>query len=304
MPRAFSRTSFPMQRREFIKASFVTAAALNVAAPSQSAAAQPGAQPRNKGTRVDTNVTLFHWPCRRLPLDETPALLKKMDEHAIDQAWAGSFESLLHRDIAGVNQRLADECGRSNGRLIPFGAINPTLPGWEDDVRRCHEVHHMPGVRVYPNYHGYTLVDPRFKRLLELTAERSLLVQLALQIEDPRTQHPMMTVADVNPAPLPDLMKAVPRARLLLLNGAKALEGALFDRLTASPQIHYDTARMEGTGMVGRLIRRSPPGRIVFGTHAPFFIYEAAIIKLYEGELTADETRALLEENPRLLLQA
>ena len=56
---------------------------------------------------VDTNVSLFHWPFRRLPLDETEALVNKFRSLGVSQAWTGSFEGILHRDISGVNSRLA-----------------------------------------------------------------------------------------------------------------------------------------------------------------------------------------------------
>jgi predicted TIM-barrel fold metal-dependent hydrolase len=263
----------------------------------------PSAPPTGRLQAVDTNVSHFHWPYRRLPLDGTATLLEKMTEHGIAQAWAGSFEGILHRDLAGVNQRLADECRGSGGRLVAFGSVNPALPGWEDDLRRCREVHRMPGIRLHPNYHGYTLADPRFKRLLALSTERGLLVQLAVQLEDFRTHHPMMQVADVDVTPLPGLMPATPKARVLLLNSGKVLETAVGARLAVTPGVYFDIARIEAAGSVGRHLRRLPAGRLVFGTHAPLFIYESAVIKLYESSLTAAETRALLEENPRRLLQ-
>lgn len=289
-----------MQRRDFLKATLATSAVLHTAATAPAQA--PSAAITNRLQAVDTNVSLFHWPFRRLPLDQTAALLEKMSEHGVAQAWAGSFEGILHRDLAGVNQRLADECRSSGGRLLAFGSVNPALPGWEDDVRRCHETHRMPGIRLHPNYHGYTLADPRFQRLLTLATERSLLVQIAVQLEDFRTHHPMLQVADVDAAPLPELISANPKARVLLLNSGKVLESALGAKLAANPGIAFDIARVEAAGSVGRHLRRLPPGRLVFGTHAPLFIYESAVIKLYESALTDAEARALLEENPRRLL--
>ncbi|WP_414661784.1 amidohydrolase family protein [Horticoccus sp. 23ND18S-11] len=294
-----------MQRREFIKATITSSAALSAAttpaARSQSAVRTvPTAEAAISG--VDTNVSLFHWPFRRLPLDETDTLVQKMSEHGITTAWAGSFEGILHRDLAGVNQRLADSCRRSNGRLLPFGAINLALPDWEDDLRRCHEVHRMPGVRLHPNYHGYTLADPRFKRCLQIATERGLLVQIAVLLEDTRTQHPLLVVPDVDVAPLAEIVAAVPKVRVQLLNSGKVLDGAHAVRLAATPGVHFDIARVETAGGVGKHLRALPAGRLVFGTHAPFFIYESAVIKLQESALTAAETRALLDENPRRLL--
>src|SRR6185295_6640718 len=139
---------------------------------------------------IDTNVYLGRWPFRRLAFDESAALVEKLKSRGVTQAWVGSFDGLLHRDLAAVNQRLADECQRPGFEMFrPFGSINPILPDWEDDLRRCHEMHRMLGIRLHPNYHGYSLEDARFAELLRQASERELIVQLALSMEDERTQH-------------------------------------------------------------------------------------------------------------------
>ena len=75
---------------------------------------------------IDTNITLFQWPFRRLPLDDPDALIRKFRALGITQAWAGSFAGILQRDLTGVNQRLAETC-RRHPELIPIGSMNPEL---------------------------------------------------------------------------------------------------------------------------------------------------------------------------------
>ena len=70
---------------------------------------------------VDVNVNLSHWPTRRMREDETPMLVAKLKAHGVVEAWAGSFDGLLHKDIAAVNARLVKECSDHQGiRLVWF----------------------------------------------------------------------------------------------------------------------------------------------------------------------------------------
>ena len=158
---------------------------------------------RFKPDLIDVNVYVSQWPFRRVPGDEPAELVARLRSHNVSQAWAGSFDGLFHRDVAAVNERLTKRCReQGEGLLVPFGSLNPTLPNWEDDLRRCHDEHQMPGIRLHPNYHGYKLDDPAFAKLLAAATERNLIVQLAISMEDERTQNPIMRVPVVNPAPL------------------------------------------------------------------------------------------------------
>jgi len=252
---------------------------------------------------IDVNVNLSRWPARRLRGDEPGELAAKLRAHGVVEAWAGSFDGLLHKDLAAVNTRLAQECRAQAGvRLVPFGSVNPTLPDWEEDLRRCAAEHHMPGVRLHPNYHGYKLDHPAFARLLKLAAERRLVVALALVMEDERMMHPLLRVPPVDPAPLAGLVAQTPGLRLVLLNALRTLRGEALQTLLRAGDVSVDIAMLEGVAGVAKLAGQVTAERIVFGSHYPFFHFESALLKLRESGLGGLQLQAIREGNAQRLV--
>lgn len=252
---------------------------------------------------VDTHVSLSRWPFRRLPSDETPALIERLRRHGVTQAWAGSFDAILHRDIGGVNARLAEECRRHGGTILKsFGAVNPKLPDWREDLRRCVEDYRMPGIRLHPNYHQYELTDPVFAELLHAAAARGLIVQIAVSMEDMRTQHPLVRVPVVDLTALPALMKREPRAKVQLLNWWPALRRQSLQAFLEAGTVIFDIATVDGIEGIARLVERLPPERVAFGSNFPLFSIDAALLKMQESGLAENTKKVLLEGTARSLL--
>lgn len=244
---------------------------------------------------TDVNVNLGRWPYRRLPFDETAALAAHLKQRSVTEAWAASFDGLLHEDLAAVNARTAGECRRHGaGVLKPVGVVNPTLPGWKLDVERCAREHGMKAIRLSPGYHGYTLADAPFAEVLGLAAEAGLLVQVVAQMEDQRTQHPLMPVKPVDFKPLRDVMAAVPKVRVMVLNANTAM---VLSALRGCTNVWLDTAMIEGVGGVEQLLKSWPADKVCLGSHAPLFYWEAARLKLQESGLEGDVLEAVRHRN-------
>ena len=303
-----------IDRRSFVKASLAPAALPLVAALGQAPAecAEPATDPPADGPEIiDSNVHLFDWPFRKLKYARTGALVAKLRKHRITEAWAGSFEAVLHKQLDGVNRRLAEECRtRGDGLLLAMGSVNPAWPDWEEDLRRCHETYGMRGVRLYPAYHGYKLDHPEVVRLLDAAARRGLLVQIALRLEDERVHHTALDAGSVDPAPLVDALQKTPQAKVQLINAAGPLLGKSVGPLVTQTQVAFDIAATEGNGGIGRLIEGKnysyraaiPVDRLLFGSHAPFFPCESALFKLFESPLQLEQLEKLMHSNARRLL--
>ena len=59
---------------------------------------------------------------------------------------------------------------------------------------------------------------------------------------------------------------------------------------------------MEGVGGVANLLKQVPAERVVFGSYAPFFYFESALLKLKESVLSDAQARAIRAGNARKLL--
>lgn len=296
-----------MNRRSFIRNTAFAAAAATVGYRRiEGAEHERQASPVPEAAYIDAHVYLSQWPFRRLPCDDTGKLASLLRSYGVTKAWTGSFDALLQRDIMAVNIRLAKECAaQGKGLLVPFGAVNPTLPDWEEDVRLCHEVYRMPGLRLHPDFHGYTLEDPRFVQLMGMAADRGLIVQIALGMEDPRTQPPLARLEAVHPGPLVELMPKLPGARVVLLNFFRSFgyNRVLLVRLSNLPQISFDMATSDGLDGIRLLLESVPSIRLLFGSFAPFYNFDSSRLKLQESILSDRQLAAIRHGNASALLR-
>ncbi len=252
---------------------------------------------------IDVNVNLSRWPFRRVPCDEPPRLVEKLRRGGVQQAWTGTLDGLFHRDVAAANARLADECRRYGpGLLVPFGCVNPMLPDWREDVRRCRHEHRMPGIRLHPNFHGYRLEDAAFADVVKEAARQGLIVQLALRMDDIRVQHPLIKVPDLDPAPLVKLLPTLPQVPLVILNSYRAAGPGPIRQLAVRSGVYFDCAMWDGVGSVAALVEAVSAERALFGSHLPLYPLESSLLKLRESELTAAQSDAVCRENARRLL--
>jgi len=302
-----------MNRRAFIKNAAIVAATAAAGYDRSLAEVAASAHPLDKTPGqegdglIDSHVYLSRWPYRRLPFDETSRLAKLLRKNDVTRAWTGSFDALLHRDVSAANARLADECrAEGSGLFVPFGTVNPMLPDWEEDLRRCHEAHKMPGIRLHPDFHGYGLDDPRFARLVGQAAARGLVVQIALGMEDPRTQPPTAMFEPPHPGPLADLLPKVPGAKVVLLNFFRAFgyNRVLLVRLGSMPQISFDMATVEGVNGLRDVLESAGSIRLLFGSYSPFYNFDSSRLKLQETDISAAHLAAIRRGNAASLLPA
>lgn len=132
-----------------------------------------------------------------------------------------------------------------------------------------------------------------------------LLVQIVLRLEDERVHHPTIIVPPVDVSPLTGALMKVPEAKVQLVNPAGPLLANNVVSLVKETKVAFDIAATEGNGGVGKLIEGTNPSyrgaipveRLLFGSHAPYFPFESALLKLFESPLDREQLEMLMSGN-------
>lgn len=249
---------------------------------------------------LDCNCWLGDWPFRKLPQTTAAELVELLDGYGVTQAFVGHFAGVFYRDMAAANDLLLEAVSGHEDRLLPWAAINPAFPGWEDDLQEA-AAGGFAGVRLYPNYHGYELGDECLRDLLGAARALRWPVAIYPKLQDERLHHWRMPVPATDLSALPELVAAFPDLPLIIM-GQGVPFAQQFQSLFAGSRLLMDLSRCEGIGGVADLVRTIGAEHVLFGSHAPFFYLEAAVLKLQEAGLPDNDRDAILHRNAVRLL--
>jgi predicted TIM-barrel fold metal-dependent hydrolase len=158
----------------------------------------------------------------------------------------------------------------------------------------------LPMVRLFPNYHGYSLQDA--DPLLAELAKRKVVAQVIVRMEDPRRQHRLAQVPDV-PAMFVHAAAVLHPGLKVLLSGAQGPALLALARLLPfSRNLWADTSQADGLGTIPDLMKSAWGDRLVFGSHYPLFIPYAAVARVVLDLDDASATR-IFEANATSLLR-
>ncbi|MBI4909838.1 MAG: amidohydrolase family protein [Acidobacteria bacterium] len=254
---------------------------------------------------IDCNAYLGHFAFRRLRYNTASSLLGLMDSKGISRALVSSAAAITYRNAHSGNEEVAAEIRRHSDRLTGCAVLNPGYAGWQDDLKTCHEEFGMRALRLYPNWHHYKLSDAACLQLVRAATERRMLITIPLRVEDRRQQSWLVDVPDVNKDDIAGLIKAVPGARFLLLNGSGFAGSTLGRRNNGLPgnyAIDISLMRAELENEIGALIQNLGPDRVVFGTGMPFHFPDAALLKLEILNAPAEVKQQIASGNMTRLL--
>jgi len=130
-----------------------------------------------------------------------------------------------------------------------------------------------------------------------LAAERKLIAQIALGVEDPRTHLPRMKVPPVNLQPVPNLLKHTPELHVMVLKPGNrgSPEVVHLGELGKIGNVYVNIGMREQVGRAASLITADSPSRGVLGSHYPMLYFESSVLKAREACKADDQAKAVPE---------
>lgn len=239
---------------------------------------------------IDINAYVGHWPFQQLKHNTCAGLLERMNKFGVDISVISNLNGIFYKNTQSANEELIQEI-RSNkkfqDRFIPFAVINPIYAGWKDDLEVCVKKMGFKGVRIYPKYHDFDIVDPACIELVKRVRDYGLPVAFNFRMVDSR-QRSWMDIDYIVGTPKPEwnmksilpIIKAVPDAKYMILNFCN--NAALNEEemaLVKKPNVIIDTSGRAITNMAD-FIKSHGKDKFAFGTHAPILDYLTAQLRV------------------------
>jgi predicted TIM-barrel fold metal-dependent hydrolase len=243
---------------------------------------------------IDVNAYAGNWVFRPLPSSSPKELSEQFKNEGIRYALISSIEGIFYDDPQLANENLFNSIN-SLPLLIPVAVLNPKLPNWEKSLNVCCERCNIKAVKLYPNYHHYNLED--VESLLKCAGERNIAVIIQIRVQDVRAQNAWCVVPDVEVAGIIKAAVSSEETRFVL-GGIKWHEAqGMANQINELSNVWLDISNVEYVDVLRRLIRIYGTEKLLFGTHAPFFVIRSAILKVREAELSNREFMLITETN-------
>jgi hypothetical protein len=250
---------------------------------------------------VDINAYTGHWPFHQRNYNTCEKRLERMNRFGVDLSVVSNLNGIFYKNPQAANEELFDEIHSSDlfkDRFIPFAVINPIYASWRDHFQTSIDKLGMKGIRIYPQYHGYSLTDPALVELVKRARDRGLPVAISLRMVDSRPSSWMdlerskeWALKDVMP-----VLREVPDVKLFIVNVANGTQLSSADEsLIKQGNVLMDTS---GRNIIdlGGLMQSYGPEKFAYGSHAPMLDEVTGLLRiesLRSAEVN-DEVKELL----------
>ena len=237
-----------------------------------------------------------HQPSTRWSYEPT-AFIGAMDELGTELSVVFTYDGLLHPSPA-ANDALARWVGAAPERMVAFATVDPRDPSADQEIERCVRDLGMRGVKLHPWLQGFSVHDDGLDRICRAAAR--LNVPVLFHDGTPPSSTPLQ---------LATLARRHPETSIILGHGGlHDLWREAIAAVLSTGNVHLCMCATPGYAMRA-IVAQCPLDRLLFGTDAglrpePLPRYAMLrVAQLDELDLTPEQRRAILEVNPRRMLE-
>jgi predicted TIM-barrel fold metal-dependent hydrolase len=253
---------------------------------------------------IDANVLLGRWPFMPLEYDTIDGVLTLMDRAGIDRALVTSLNSVFYLDYKIGNRETGDACKQHPDRFVPLAVVNPNFPHWQEHLQQCLEEYGARGVKLHPDYHKYSLLEPKAAEVMAAAAGRSIPVYVQTSLWDLRHHPGYCFVMETGSAEVAQAVARYP-SNTFVIAGAKHFSRRVQEIAGQASESSNWAVVTDGLGGpfdgIGSLARQLGTRRVLFGSRLPLLYAEAARDTVAQSELTEGERQQILEGNASAL---
>lgn len=212
----------------------------------------------------------------------------------MSDAWLSAIESILFPEPDSHDWALFDRI-KEFPRFSPVKTINPLLANWKKSLAGAVERFDIAAVKLFPNYHGYSLQIDAVGQLCQAARERNLPLLIQMRVNDERNQPRFLQVGGVPAKEIAALARAHPD-NLFISLCAYNIEVA--DLAEGGDNLLIDLSFLDESESIDRRFAGvAPMDRFVFGSHAPFLHARAAHLKLAHFQLPENPRKQIASQN-------
>lgn len=215
---------------------------------------------------MDFNCFSGNWPFYKVRYNTLEKLAQLHKRIGIEGGFVSATEAIFYQDPYEAELALAKEAAGTGYRHAMI--LNPTLPGWKDDLHRALRDLDIKAIRLVPGYHNYLLTDPVMEEVAAELLACGLPLLLTLRVVDDRSAY------GIRPRPIPDgevveFLEKYPQIPTLLANIRIAQLKNYTHLFEARKNLFIDTSGFMAGLFPVEDAYPQVKGQLVFGTNAP-----------------------------------
>lgn len=248
--------------------------------------------------RMDLNCYCGNWPFFHVRYNTVEKVAQLHSRCGIEGGLISSSEAIFYQDPYEAEVQLAKAL--EGTPYMHAMTLNPTIPGWKDDLARAVKDLNIKAVRLMPGFHNYTLQDPVLEQVCGALRNYRLPLILTLRIRDERTawMFSPRKLETQEVAAFLDQNKDI----VTLLACARVKEiSQLKEQFTARDNLFADVSGCkDGNYVIETISNWIGSEHIVYGSSAPLLEMQATTIIVDRAKLP-EETRARIFSGEAML---